>query len=108
MTDTTEAKAAEDTAQRTFSISILVSAIRCTLTYVLIPLVAPLLGLASGVGPALGLVIGVAAIAANVLSIRRFWRADHRWKWHMTALNSAVLILLAVLVVQDYQDLWGG
>lgn len=104
----TAAVAQEDSAQRTFSVSILISAIRCTLTYLVFPLLAPLLGLASGVGPTVGLIIGLVAIGANALSIRRFWRANHRWRWHMTALNSAVIVLLTILVVIDLRDLTGG
>ena len=112
MTDTTapittpatgEGSAADtvEQAERTFSISLVVSAVRCTLTYVLIPWVFPLLGVASGVGPVMGIVIGTAAIVANVVSIRRFHRADHRWKWPMTAINSGIMVLLVILVVVD-------
>lgn len=104
ITGTTADGAATDTverAERTFSISLVVSAIRCTLTYVLIPWVFPLLGVASGVGPVVGIVIGTAAIVANVVSIRRFHRADHRWKWPMTAINGGIIVLLVILVVVD-------
>jgi uncharacterized membrane protein len=92
-------------AERTFSISLLVSAVRCTLTYVLIPWVFPILGVASGVGPVVGVVIGTAAIAANLVSISRFHRADHRWKWPMTAINGGIIVLLVILVVVDATNL---
>ncbi len=92
-------------AERTFSISLFVSAVRCTLTYVLIPWVFPVLGVASGVGPVLGLVIGSAAIVANIVSIRRFHRADHRWKWPMTAVNGGIMVLLVILVIVDATSL---
>ena len=73
--------APEGAAQRAFSTSILVSATRCLLTYIVLPFVAPALGLAAGVGPAIGIPIGVVAIGCNILTIRRFWAADHRWRW---------------------------
>ncbi len=92
---------AEEQAQRTFSTSILISAVRCTLTYVFFPFVAPIIGLSSRIGPVAGVVIGVVALVANVFSIRRFHRADHKWKWHMTALNLAVILLLVILLVID-------
>lgn len=94
-------------AERAFSKSIAVSAIRCTLTYVLIPFVFPLVGWGTGAGPWIGLPIGIAAIIANVVSIRRFHRSDHKWKWHMTAINVAIIGLLAVLVVIDAAELLG-
>jgi hypothetical protein len=97
--------AEHDRATRAFSASVLVSGIRCTLAYVVFPWLLPALGLASGVGPALGLVIGPVAIAFNIASIRRFHASNHRWKWHITALNVAVIALLSVLLVLDVREL---
>ncbi len=96
-----------DEAQRGFSRSILISGIRCTLTYVVLPFIAPFVGLAPGVGPVIGLTVGAVAIVANLVSIRRFWRADHRWKIHATVLHVSVLILLAILMVLDIGQLVG-
>jgi len=95
----------EDRANRAFSSSVLVSGVRCTLAYIVFPWLLPALGLATGVGPAIGLVIGPVAIAFNVASIRRFHASDHRWKWHITTLNCAVIVLLTVLLVMDIQAL---
>jgi hypothetical protein len=97
--------APEGAAQRAFSTSILVSATRCVLTYIVLPFVAPALGLAAGVGPAIGIPIGVVAIGFNVLTIRRFWAADHRWRWAYTAIGLTVIALLVVLMVEDLLDL---
>jgi hypothetical protein len=97
--------APEGAAQRAFSTSILVSATRCLLTYVILPFVAPVLGLAAGVGPALGVPIGLAAIGSNVLTIRRFWAADHKWRWAYTGLALVVISLLLVLLVTDIVSL---
>ena len=92
-------------AERAFSKSIAVSAIRCTLTYVLIPFVFPLIGFGTGVGPWIGVPIGAAAIVANVVSVRRFHRANHKWKWPMTAINLGIIGLLTVLIVVDFSNL---
>ena len=94
-------------ATRGFSRSILVSGIRCLLTYVILPFVTPLIGLAPGVGPVVGLIVGVVAIAANLFSIRRFWRADHPWKKPITALHVGVIVLLLVLLYLDINQLVG-
>ncbi len=104
---TPEPVAADDDAQRVFSTSIVISAIRCTLTYVIFPFVAPLVGIASGVGPTVGIVVGTVAIAFNVLSIRRFWRARHPWRLPVTALNAGIIVLLVILVVIDIGSLTG-
>ena len=97
--------APEGAAQRAFSTSILVSATRCLLTYSVLPFLAPALGLAAGVGPAVGIPIGVVAIGSNVLTIRRFWAADHRLRWAYTAIALTVIALLLVLMVEDVVDL---
>jgi hypothetical protein len=91
----------EAAATRAFSVSMLISATRCLLTYVVFPWVLPVVGVAGGIGPGIGLVVGAVALVSNVLSIRRFWAADHRWKWPITALNVSVIVLVSILVVDD-------
>lgn len=95
----------EEAPARTFRFAILISAVRCTLTYVLLPFVAPLVGLAAGVGPAVGIPIAVVALWANVASIKRHWHAGHRWKWPISLLNVGIIILLIVLLVLDVNQL---
>ncbi|MDH4280776.1 MAG: hypothetical protein OEW83_22140 [Acidimicrobiia bacterium] len=104
-TTTPDPQAADGTAERLFSKSIVISGIRCVLAYLILPFVTPFIGLAPGVGAGFGLVIGLVAIVANVFSIRRFWRADHRWKIPVTVIHVAVITLLVVLVVQDVLEL---
>ena len=94
-------------ARKAFQTSILVATVRCLLMYIFFPFVLPALGLASDVGPAVGLVISVIAIVAITMSIRRFWRADHRKRWHYTALGTTVIGFMLFLVVRDLTDLLG-
>jgi hypothetical protein len=91
----------EASAYSTFQRSMFISAIRCTLTYVVFPFVLPAAGFATGVGPVLGIIIGVVAITCDVYTIRRFFMVDHRWRWHFSAIAGAVICLLLVLLVQD-------
>lgn len=97
--------ASDDAATRAFSTSIVISAIRCLLTYVIFPWVLPAVGVAGGIGPGLGLVVGVVALVSNAVSIRRFWVSDHRWKWAITVLNSGVMVLVGILVAGDLRAL---
>lgn len=99
------APASEAGANRAFTTSMLVSGIRCTLTYVVLPFVAPLVGFAASVGPVLGLVIGAVALVSNAVSIRRFWRARHRWRVPVTWAHAAVIVLITVLMVGDVRAL---
>ena len=58
-------------------------------------------------GPIIGIPIGTVAIVCNVLTIRRFWAADHRWRWAYTALALTVISLLLVLMAEDLASVFG-
>lgn len=107
LTETPPGAAALSRAQRAFSVSMVVSGVRCILAYIVLPFATPFLGLAPGVGPGLGLVVGAVAIGANVFSLRRFWRLDHRWKKWVTVLHVAVIVFLLILMVLDVGSLLG-
>jgi len=94
-------------AENAFSTSVLISAVRCLLTYVVLPIGGPIVGLAGGVGPVVGLVVGAVSSVAIVASMRRFFRSDHRWRWRYTAIGGAILVFLVVQAVIDIAALAG-
>lgn len=93
--------ATNDAAQRLFGTSMLISALRCLLSYVVFPILTPLLGTAAGVGPAIGIPIAVVALVFDVRGTRRFWLANHRHRWAITFIYAAVMALVTVLLVGD-------
>jgi hypothetical protein len=95
----------QDEATAAFSRSVAISGVRCLFAYVIFPWVLPALGIAGDWGPWLGLVIGPVAIVFNILSIRRFQRSHHRWRWPITAVNVTIIGLLLVLTVQDVSSI---
>lgn len=104
--DGVDAEEATEDAQRVFNLAILVSAVRCTLTYVIFPFVLPFAGLAD-LGPWIGVVVSVVAVVANVSSIRRMHRAQHRWRVPVTVVNIAMIGLVIALLFIDLFDLFG-
>jgi hypothetical protein len=94
-------------AQNAFSGSILISAVRCLLTYVAIPLIGPVLGWSGRVGPWLGLTLGLVSMTAIVLAVRRLFAANHRWRWGYLGFGGAVFVLLIVQAAIDINTLVG-
>jgi hypothetical protein len=97
----------ESETHRIFSASIFLSALRCLLSYIVLPFVLPAIGLARGVGPAIGIPIGLLALTFDGLGIRRFWLADHRQRWAFTALYAVVGTMVLVLLIVDIVDVIG-
>lgn len=100
--------AQERKAERLFSVAILISALRCTLSYVVLPFVIPLFGLGAtvGVGPVIGIPLGIVALFFDVKGIRRFWLAQHRYRWQMTVIYLLVIVLVLFLVIRDVVGLF--
>ena len=88
-------------AHKAFQTSIMVAAVRCTLMYLVFPFLLPAIGIARGVGPAIGLIVNSAAMVCIVMSMRRFFRADHPKRWWYFALGGTVLVFLVGLAVHD-------
>jgi hypothetical protein len=93
--------AREAAAHRMFNVSIALSGLRCLLGYVVLPVITPALGAAARVGPFIGIPIGVVALVFDVMAVRRFWVADHRWRWGISGIYVAVMAMVLVLLIKD-------
>ena len=85
-------------ARNAMSSSIAISGVRCIFTYILIPLVGPLVGL-GGAGPVLGLVLGAVSVVFIIMSMRRFFAADHRMRWAYGGVGMVLLVINVVYLV---------
>lgn len=88
-------------AHRAFRYSVAVSAVRCLITYVAIPIVFPLLSIAGWVAAPVGFALCVIAVVNGVISVRRFWVADHPRRWTYTWFMAIVFAILAVAMVSE-------
>jgi hypothetical protein len=88
-----------------FSISIVISALRCLITYIVLPFLAPIFGQAAGAGPAIGVPVGIVALIFDVRGVRRFWLADHRQRWVMTGVYAAVMVMVLTFLGIDVHHL---
>ncbi len=95
----------EDKAQRIFSISIVISGLRCLLSYIIFPFILPFIGIAGNFTPYVGLIIGIVALVFDVIGIRRFFIAQHRLRWMISVIYVGVMTLVCILIGIDLSNI---
>lgn len=85
--------------------SMLLAGVRCTLTYLVIPLGAPLIGWLGVLTTPLSLAMSVVAVGLAVSSLRRVWLADYRHRWPYTAFILVAVVLLVIVIAGDVRAL---
>jgi hypothetical protein len=76
-------------------------AIRCTLQYVLLPFVLPLLGASTRLSLWLTAALEVGALALMAFNIWRLWNTAWRWRYlALCALTGSLLLLFLYLDIQ--------
>ncbi len=91
------------TAHGLFNVSILISATRCLLTYIVGPFVIPALGALAV--PGVGIAFSLIAVGFDVRALRRFWQINYRHRWGMTALYLALIVFMFALLGIDVSHL---
>ncbi len=71
-------------AHRAFRWAVVVSAVRCTIMYVIIPVLIPMLSVLGSMAAPINIGLCLVAMGNGWLGVRRFWRTDHRGKWGYT------------------------
>lgn len=84
--------------------SLVLSAVRCLITYVFIPVILPVIAWAGVVARPIGLVLAVVAVAMSIRSLRRVWQANWTHRWPYTAFIGVVVGLLAFSIVLDIRS----
>lgn len=85
---------AEAPASRSFGLALLISGLRCTLQYVVLPVALPLVGVASGLALPLVILLDVLALVLLVRSLRFFWRTRHPRRFDMLPLSAVILLII--------------
>lgn len=92
-------------AHHAFRISVVISALRCLITYVAIPVLVPILSLAGWLAAPVGIVLCAIAAVNGMISVRRFWRADHPHRWTYTAFIGVVFVILTISLTTELSRL---
>jgi len=102
---TTPAGKITETGETQMGRSIMASAIRCTLTYLVIPIAGPTIGILGTLAIPVSLLLSFVAGMFSIRSMRTFWRTNHRMRWAYTAFAAVILVLLTYGVIQDIRML---
>lgn len=92
-------------AQNKLRSSIIISGIRCIITYLLVPIVTPFISFLGVVAAPVSIALSLIAIGFGYNSMRRFWMADHRLRWRYTVFILVVWVLLIVGIGLDVASL---
>lgn len=85
--------------------SLVVSAVRCILAYVVVPIALPLVAWADVVATPTSLVLSILAVLLGVRSLRRVWQANWTHRWSYTAFIAVVVVLLGITITLDVATL---
>ena len=85
--------------------SLIISAVRCVITYALVPALVPVISGLGVLATPLSLVLSLVAAVMAVVSLRRVWLADWSGRWGYTAFIGIVLAVLAVVIAIDVHAL---
>jgi hypothetical protein len=99
-------EAVATTCSRPFETPLLVSGVRCTLRYIVLPFVLPLLGVTTGGTLGILLLLDVIAAIAIVATLRRLWRLQHPRRWQYLAAALALAVLVGIFFVNDARVLF--
>lgn len=97
---------ADRPANRSFDLSLLISGLRCTLQYMVLPVVLPLIGLTTDATLPLVIVLDILAIVLLVRSLRYFWRVRHPRRFDMLPLSGVIFLLVLGALGFDLWQLW--
>ncbi|MDO5678480.1 MAG: hypothetical protein Q4G35_13375 [Propionibacteriaceae bacterium] len=92
-------------AHRAFRISVVLSGVRCLITYLVVPILVPLLSLAGWVAAPIGIALCVYAVINGIVSMKRFWGSDHPHRWLYTGFMAVVFVILGLALVSEFSRL---
>lgn len=88
-------------AQRALTFGLLLSALRCTLQYIILPFVLPWVGVTTRVAPWVTVLLGALAVTALGRNVYYLWRLHHARRWSYLMLAGLVAATLAIFAVVD-------
>jgi hypothetical protein len=91
--------------ERAFTFAILLSALRCTLQYVILPFVLPWIGVVASVPAWVTLALSALALVSLIRSVRILWRMRYAQRWSYLALAFVIFAALVLFVMMDLRTM---
>ncbi len=85
--------------------SILFASVRCTIQYILLPFVLPLVGVGGAVSAAISAVLSLIALGFIIFNVRDLWHTS--WRYRYLGLGIGMTVVIAIFLVQDARVLFG-
>lgn len=76
-------------------------AVRCTLQYVVLPFLLPLLGLGGSLSVGIAASIDILALGLIIYNVINLWNTS--WRWRYLALSVVMIAILLLFLYQDYK-----
>lgn len=92
-------------AQRALTFALLLSGLRCTVQYLVLPFVLPWIGVAASISPWLTLTLSALAVVFLVRNVRRLWKVRHDRRWSYLLVAGVVTASLLLFVFVDLRTL---
>lgn len=92
-------------AERAFTFSLIVSGIRCTLMYIILPFILPAIGITGAFASQVDIIINLVAMGALIYSVRRFWQINYEWKLLYTLVAVVAFVILTAFIALDLREL---
>jgi hypothetical protein len=72
------------------------TAIRCTLQYILVPFVLPLIGVSSSISPLANMAAGFASLSVILYNLKTLWNTSWRKRYILLACIAIPMVLLSI------------
>lgn len=92
-------------AQRALTFGLLLSALRCTTQYVILPFVLPLIGVTAAIPPWVTIALAMLALASLTRNVRYLWRIRHPRRQSYLVLALVIAAALLTFMAVDLHSL---
>ncbi len=88
-------------AERPIWTAIVITAVRCVITYVIIPVAVTVVNFLEVLSTPISIVLYLFAFINGIVGVRRLWISNHELRWHFTLFMAFIFVLLFIMIGGD-------